>query len=162
LSASLRRALAALLLLVLAGQTVRAVQRLRASQLTGEVQRQVTAARQRGQLPGGLLRGGLAALARARELDPVAVEPRTFEGDLLLLVGREAAAAELYRDAARHELRPETLLHLGHALWAEGQRREAVEHWRRVQVLAPRLVAGLPVPPEVLAAEPPRPLPPDG
>jgi Flp pilus assembly protein TadD len=156
---ALRAGLFALLLLALVGQTVRALQRVRADQLTGAVQRQVGAARQGGRVPGPLVRGAMAALARARELDPAAVEPRAFAGDLLLLSGNEAAAADAYRDAAEHELRPETLLHWGHALWAEGRREEALVHWRRVEVLAPRLVADLPVSRDELSAAPLLPMP---
>ena len=156
---ALRLGLSSLLLLALLGQTARALQRVRAAQLTGAVQRQVGAARQSGRLPGPLVRGAMAALARARELDPAAVEPRTFTGDLLLLTGNEAAAADAYRDAAEHELRPETLLHWGHALWAEGRREEALAQWRRVEVLAPRLVADLPASRDELAAAPLRPIP---
>jgi tetratricopeptide (TPR) repeat protein len=122
------------------------------------VQQQVGLAQRQGRIPAPLVRGALVALARARALDPVAVEPRAFEGDLLLLVGQEAAAIEVYRQVAAHELRPETLRHWGQALWQQGRREEAMEQWRRVQVLAPVLANGLPVPLETLAAEPLTPL----
>ena len=158
MSRPLRLAAAALLLLALAGQTVRGLHRVRASQLTGAVQAQVTIAQRQGRLPLPMLRGALAVLERARELDPVAVEPRAFEGDLWLLVGQEAAAIDVYRRVAAHELRPETLLHWGLALWRQGERDEAEEQWRRVLALAPHMARGLPVPYPELAAEPAQPM----
>jgi tetratricopeptide (TPR) repeat protein len=158
LSRTIHAAAAVLLLLALAGQTVRALHRVQASRIAGAVQAQAGAAGREGRMPAPLVRGALAALERARELDPVAVEPRAFEGDLLLLAGQEEAAIEAYRRVAAHEPRPETLLHWGEALWRLGRRDEAIEQWRRVHALAPLMALRLPVPVEVLAAEPPRPL----
>ena len=159
MSRTLRLALAALLLLALAGHTVRALQRVRSSQIAGGVRLRLGGAVQRQErLPPTVLRGALAALARARELDPVAVEPRAFEGDVLLFAGQEAAAVEAYRRAAAHELRPETLLHWGEALWRQGRREEAIVQWRRGQALAPIMSLRLPVPADRLAAEPLRPM----
>lgn len=159
MSRSLRLALASLLLLALAGHTVRALHRVEASRITGGVRLRLGGAAQRQErLPPTVLRGALAALARARELDPTAVEPRAFEGDVLLFAGQEAAAVEAYRRAAAHELRPEILLHWGEALWRQGRREEAIVQWRRGQALAPIMSMRLPVPKDRLEAEPLRPM----
>jgi Flp pilus assembly protein TadD len=154
-----RLALAALLLVALGGHTVRALHRVQSSQITGAVRLRLGGAAQRQErLPATVLRGALAALARARELDPVAVEPRAFAGDVLLFAGQEAAAVEAYRAAAAHDLRPEILLHWGEALWRQGRREEAIVQWRRGQALAPIMSLRLPVPAHRLAAEPLRPM----
>jgi tetratricopeptide (TPR) repeat protein len=135
---------AALVLLALLAQTVRAHHRLRADRLLGAVRLQLALAQQRGSLPLGLVRGASAALAEARELAPAAVEPRAFEGDLLLLLGRPGEAIAAYADAIAHEPRPETLLHLGLAEAAQGDRAAAVREWRRALALSPWLAGEVP------------------
>jgi tetratricopeptide (TPR) repeat protein len=101
-----------------------------------------------------------AALGEAMRRDPVAIEPYSFRGDLLLLVGRTAEAVQAYERAAAHELRAEILLHQGIALWKLGRQEEGVVQMRRGVALAPPLASALP--PEArerVAEEPVRPLP---
>jgi hypothetical protein len=127
--------LAAALALALLGQGVRAWHRIEASALVRAVQVQMSAL---GgvRAPSGLLRVSELALRRAQRLDPTAVEPLAFEGDLLLLSGRLADADRAYERAAGHELRPEVLFHWGLSLWRQGRVDEAVVQMRRGQALA--------------------------
>ena len=145
----------------LAGQTVRGWGRVKSTALLGAVSRQMVAVQQVGRAPAPLVRATEVALAEARRLDPVAIEPRAFRGDLHLLLGRHADAAVAYDLAAAHEVRPEILLHHGLALWHLGQREEALTQIRRGLAVAPRLREGLPAAVKALAATAPaEPLPP--
>ena len=153
-------ALVALVALALLGQTVRGWGRVRSTGLLGAVRRQMTAALQVGRAPGGLLRAADAAVAEAMRLDPVAIEPRAFRGDLLLAAGRHAEAAAAYERAAAHETRPEILVHHVLALWRLGRRDEALVQMRRGTAVAPRLYTSLPRPAlELLPVATPEPLP---
>jgi tetratricopeptide (TPR) repeat protein len=153
-------ALTALLCLALVGQSVRGGSRLRATTLLGAVHRQMTAVQQLGRVPGPLVRATEATLVEAARLDPVAIEPLAFRGDLLLLAGHHGDAVAAYDRAMALELRPESLVHQGVALWRLGRLDEALVQLRRGIAVAPRLLAS--VPPaarERLDAAPPEPLP---
>jgi tetratricopeptide (TPR) repeat protein len=152
--------LASLLALALLGQTVRAARRVESTIIVGAVRRAMSAVQQTGRAPRQLTAGAELALAEASRLDPVAIEPRAFRGDLLLMLGRAAAAAPAYERATAHEPRPEVLFHHGLALWQLGRRDEAVAQLRRSLALMPQLQAN--VPPEALGlvlAAPVTPLP---
>ena len=136
--------------LALAGQTARGWAKVRSTVIVGAVARAMAGVQRQGAAPTPLVRGVEAALAEAARLDPAAIEPRTFRGDLHLLVGRPAAAVAAYERAAEHELRAETLLHHGLALWRLGRRDEALVQLRRATALAPPLLRS--VPPEAVAA----------
>lgn len=153
-------ALTLLVFAALVGQTVRGWARVRSSALLGAVRLQMAAVQQAGRAPGPLVRAAEAAVVEARRLDPVSIEPRAFHGDLLLLVGRHAAAVAAYERAEAHEVRPETLAHHGIALWHLGRREEALVQMRRAVTIAPRLVDSLPrVAWEPMVAGPTTPLP---
>lgn len=161
----MRRALAVAATLAvafaLAGQTARGWGKLRSTVIVGSVARAMAGVQRQGSAPAALVRGAEAALAEAARLDPAAIEPRAFRGDLLLVVGRPEAAVAAYARAADHEPRAETLLHQGLALWRLGRRDEAVVQLRRATALAPPLLRA--VPPEaapLVAAAPLVPLPP--
>ena len=158
---ALSLALVALLAAALVGQTLRGWSHVRSTALLGAVRQQMMAAQRLGLVPGPLLRAAGAAIGEAERLDPVAIEPRAFRGDLLLLAGRHAEAAAAYERAAAHEVRPEILAHHGLALWHLGRREEAVVQMRRAVAIAPRLYTSFP--PAALELLPwagPEPLPP--
>lgn len=131
----------ALLMVALAGQSVRAYQRVRSARLVGAIRLQLAAAS--AGVPGPLARAAGAGLAEARRLDPVAVEPRAFAGDLALLLGRWEEAIAIYRRVAGHELRAETLVNWGIALERSGDHAAAIRQWRRAVALAPRYLEGV-------------------
>lgn len=154
-------ALALLLTLGLLAQTRRCSDRVRASTAVAAVRREMLAVQSRGRAPGWLPRIAGATLAEAMRRDPVAIEPHSFRGDLLLLVGRPAEAVEAYERAAAHELRAEILFHQGIALWELGRQEEGVVQMRRGVALAPHLATALPPNARELVAEATvRPLPP--
>ena len=130
-----------LLGLVLAGlalQSLRLRGRLLASKLTNQVEAVAMAAAGAG--PGAIERVlpyGLAALRRAGEADPVAVEVPLSRGSLFLLARRPEEAIAAYRRAAALEPHPEIYLHLGDALLAAGQLEEARRNYRIALLLDP-------------------------
>lgn len=131
-----RLILAGVLALALLGQGVRAWHHIQSSALVRAVQAEMTALGG-ARAPGVTLRVSEAALQRAQKLDPAAVEPLAFEGDLMLASGRYADADRAYQRAAAHELRPEVLFHWGLSLWQQRRVDEAVVQLRRGAALAP-------------------------
>lgn len=134
-----------LLLAGLAGQTLRLRGRLLASQLIHQVEAITVMAAGGG--PGALARVlplGLAALRRAGEADPVAVEVPLSRGSLLLLARRPEEAIAAYRGAAALEPHPEIYLHLGDALLAAGQFEEARRNYHIALRLDPWLRSSVP------------------
>jgi Tfp pilus assembly protein PilF len=129
--------------LALGAHSMRGLHRLQASVLLRLVQRQM-AALGGAQPPGPLLRAAEGALRQAHQRDPAAVEPLSFEADLLLVAGRLADADRAYRRAASHEAPPEVLFNWGLALWRRGDTEAAVVQLRRAVALSPPLVAQLP------------------
>lgn len=137
-----------LLGLLLAGlicQTLRYRDRLLASQLINQVEAITLAAAGAG--PGALARVlpiDMAALRRAGEADPVAVEVPLSRGSLLLLARRPDEAIAAYRSAIALEPHPEIYLHLGDALLAAGQLEEARRDYRIARLLDPWLYPSIP------------------
>jgi tetratricopeptide (TPR) repeat protein len=134
-----------LLLAGLALQSLRLRGRLLASKLINQVEAVAMAAAGAG--PGAIERVlpyGLAALRRAGEADPVAVEVPLSRGSLFLLARRPEEAIAAYRRAAALEPHPEIYLHLGEALLAAGQLEEARRNFRIVLLLDPWLRSSVP------------------
>jgi len=131
-----RLSLASVLALALLGQAVRAWHHIQSSALVRSVQAEM-AALGGARAPGITLRVSEIALRRAQKLDPAAVEPLAFEGDLMLATGRLVDADRAYQRAAAHELRPEVLFHWGVSLWQQRRVEEAVVQLRRGAALAP-------------------------
>jgi tetratricopeptide (TPR) repeat protein len=137
-----------LLVLLLAGlalQSLRLRGRLLASKLTHQVEAIAMAAAGAG--PGAIERVlpyGLAALRRAGEADPVAVEVPLSRGSLFLLARRPEEAIAAYRRAAALEPHPEIYLHLGDALLAAGQLEDARRNYRIALLLDPWLRSSVP------------------
>jgi tetratricopeptide (TPR) repeat protein len=137
-----------LLGLLLAGlvlQSLRLRGRLFASKLISQVEAVAMAAAGAG--PGAIERVlpyGLAALRRAGEADPVAVEVPLSRGSLFLLARRPEEAIAAYRRAAALEPHPEIYLHLGDALLAAGQLEEARRNYRIALLLDPWLRSSVP------------------
>jgi O-antigen ligase len=125
----------ALLVLGLAGQTVRWRDRSTASRLLRQVELLSMAAAARGQASPQMMAANLEALRRAAPLDPVEVGIPIARGTQYLFLARPAAAAEAYEQALALEPRPEGYLNLGRAQWLAGRREEA----RRSFALAVRL-----------------------
>ena len=131
-----RLVLAGVLALLLLAHVVRAWRHIQASLLVRAVQAEM-AALGGARPPGLMLRASELALQRAHRLDPAAVEPLAFAGDLQLLIGRFADADRAYQRAGAHELRPEVLFHWGLSLWQQRRTEEAVVQLRRGVALAP-------------------------
>jgi tetratricopeptide (TPR) repeat protein len=137
-----------LLGLLLAGlilQTLRYRNRLLASQLLNQVAAITMAAASAG--PDALARAlpfDMAALRRAGEADPVAVEVPLSRGSLLLLAQRPDEAVAAYRGAIALEPHPEIYLNLGKALLAAGQLEEARRNYRIALLLDPWLRPSIP------------------
>jgi len=134
-----------LLLAGLALQSLRLRGRLLASKLINQVEAIAVAAAGAG--PGAIERVlpyGLAALRRAGEADPVAVEVPLSRGSLFLLARRPEEAIAAYRRAAALEPHPEIYLHLGDALLAAGQLEEARRNYRIALLLDPWLRSSVP------------------
>ncbi len=134
-----------LLLAGLALQSLRLRGRLLASKLINQVEAIAMAAAGSG--PGAIERVlpyGLAALRRAGEADPVAVEVPLSRGSLFLLARRPEEAIAAYRRAAALEPHPEIYLHLGDALLAAGELEEARRNYRIALLLDPWLRSSVP------------------
>jgi tetratricopeptide (TPR) repeat protein len=132
-----------LLLLALAGQTVRWRDRMTASRLLANAEA-LTLGVAAGQIPPGALADNLAALRRAAALDPVQVGIPIARGSQYLLLGRAEPAEQAYLEALRLEPKSEIYLDLGRAQWLAGRREEALRNFELAVRLDPRLVRVLP------------------
>jgi len=156
----LRALLVAAAALALVAQTLRATHRVQSSVVVHVVQLQV-AALGGSRPPAPMTRAMEAALVRAHELDPAAVEPLAFRADLLLLAGRLRDSAVAYERAAVLEPRAETFFNWGLAYEHGGVLPAAAIQIKRGVALAPTLGSQVPsdVAP-VLNATPLLPVPP--
>jgi O-antigen ligase len=136
----------ALLVLGLAGQSVRWQQRRTASRLLRQVELLSMAAASRGQAPRQLLAGNLEALRRAAPLDPVEVGIPIARGTQYLFLNRPGEAIQAYEEALALEPRPEGYLNLGRAQWLAGRREEARRSFALAVRLDPRLADEIPAP----------------
>jgi len=137
-----------LMVLLLAGlvlQTLRRNGRLLASKLINQVEAIAMSAAASGPADvERVLPFELAALRRAGEADPVAVEVPLSRGSLFLLARRPEEAIAAYRRAAALEPHPEIYLHLGDALLAAGELEEARRNYRIALLLDPWLRSSVP------------------
>lgn len=136
----------ALLVLGLAGQTLRWQHRRTASRLLRQVELLSMAAVSRGQAPPQLMAGNLEALRRAAPLNPVEVGIPIARGTQYLFLGRPEAAIRAYEEALALEPRPEGYLNLGRAQWLAGRRDEARRSFGLAVRLDPQLAAEIPAP----------------
>jgi tetratricopeptide (TPR) repeat protein len=135
--------LTVLLLLALAGQTVRWRERLTASRLLANAEA-LTLAVAAGQIPPRALADNLEALRRAAALDPVQVGIPIARGSQYLLMSRPEPAEAAYREALRLEPKSEIYLDLGRAQWMAGRREEALRNFALAVRLDPGLIHLLP------------------
>jgi tetratricopeptide (TPR) repeat protein len=140
---TLGRILTVLLLLALAGQTLRWHDRLTASRLLANAEA-LTLAVAAGQIPPRALADNLEALRQAAALDPVQVGIPIARGSQYLLLGRAEPAEEAYREALRLEPKSEVYLDLGRAQWMAGRKEEALRNFALAVRLDPGLVRVLP------------------
>jgi tetratricopeptide (TPR) repeat protein len=135
--------LTVLLLLALAGQTVRWRDRMTASRLLANAEA-LTLAVAAGQIPPRALADNLAALRRAAALDPVQVAIPIARGSQYYLLGRAEPAEQAYLEALRLEPKPEVYLDLGRAQWLAGRKEEALRNFGLAVRLDPQLIRVLP------------------
>ena len=134
----------ALLVVGLAGQSVRWHNRSTASRLLRQVELLSIAAASRGQASPQLMAANLEALRRAAPLDPVEVGIPIARGTQYLFLARPDAAAQAYEEALALEPRPEGYLNLGRAQWFAGRTDEARRSFAVAVRLDRRLGAEIP------------------
>jgi tetratricopeptide (TPR) repeat protein len=132
-----------LLLLALAGQSVRWRDRLTASRLLANAET-LTLAVAAGQIPPRALAENLEALRQAAALDPVQVGIPIARGSQYYLMGRAEPAEQAYLEALRLEPKSETYLDLGRTQWMAGRKEEALRNFALAVRLDPGLVRVLP------------------
>jgi tetratricopeptide (TPR) repeat protein len=130
------------LVLALAGQTVRWRERRTASRVLGSVERLTVPAYRAGR--ADLLRTNVELLRRAAEHDPLEVGIPIALGSQHFLLDQPQAAIDAYGAALRLEPRPETYLYLGRALDRAGRTAEAGEAFRLARRIDPRLLVQVP------------------
>jgi tetratricopeptide (TPR) repeat protein len=145
--------LTALLLLALAGQSMRWHARVTAGRLLARVEALTTMARTQGKAPRGLLRANLDDLRRAADLDPVEIGVPIARGSQYLVFGDPEMAIESYRAALALEPRPEIYVYLGLAELAAHRVEDARRDFGLALRLDPRFL--LSVPPELRPPSPP-------
>ena len=121
------------------------LERLRANQIVGQVERVTLQLQGSGQLSRGnpavgrTLEAGIEALRRGRDDDPAEVSLPVAQAALYRLLGRPQAALRAYQDGLAIESRPEIHAHIGHTLWAQGDHEAARESFHRAVLLDPNL-----------------------
>ena len=135
--------LSVLLLLALAGQTVRWRDRMTARRLLANAEA-LTLAVAAGQIPPRALADNLEALRQAAALDAVQVGIPIARGSQYLLMSRPEPAEQAYLEALRLEPKSEIYLDLGRAQWMAGRREEALRNFALAVRLDPGLVRVLP------------------
>lgn len=128
----------------LAGQTMRARDRLEAGRLLAQVEARTMAALQAKRAPSTMFAENLQWLDRAARLDPLEIGIPIARGSQFLLLRRPDEAIAAYREAAALEPRPEIDLNLGRALWMRGDKDAAREALERAVRLNPALRAEVP------------------
>ncbi|MFL6194443.1 MAG: O-antigen ligase family protein [Thermoanaerobaculia bacterium] len=141
---ALAAALAVLLLLALAGQTVRWRDRASASRLLRKVELLSIAAVSAGRVSPGLIAANLEDLRTAAPRDPVEVGIPIARGTQYLFLDRAEPAERSYAEALALEPRPEGYLNLGRAQWLGGRREEARRSFQTALRLDPGLAREVP------------------
>lgn len=135
--------LTVLLLLALAGQTVRWRDLMTASRLLANAEALALAV-DAGQIPPLAVADNLAALRQAAALDPVQVGIPISRCSQYLLLQRPEPAEQACLEALRLEPRSDAYLYLGRAQWMAGRREEAQRNFALAVRLDPGLVRVLP------------------
>ena len=90
------------------------------------------------------LRGNIARLRQAGQLDPLEIGIPIARGSQYYLLRQPQAAVEAYEEALRLEPRPEIYLNLGRALDLAGRRDEASRAFFLASRMDPRLLPEVP------------------
>jgi Tfp pilus assembly protein PilF len=135
---------AAMALAALIGQTVRAADRLRSSQLLKTVEATTPGFARQGAGGRPWLALHLRALSAAQQSEPSNVALVTAAAAQLYLLNRLDEAEAEYRRALAIEPRAEVWLNLGRTLWQKGDSAQAREAFTRALALNPRLADQLP------------------
>jgi tetratricopeptide (TPR) repeat protein len=125
--------------IALLGQTVRWRERMTASRLLSTAERVTLSARRASEL-----RGNIARLRQAGQLDPLEIGIPIARGSQHYLLRQPQAAVEAYEEALRLEPRPEIYLNLGRALDLAGRREEASRAFFLASRIDPRLLPEIP------------------
>lgn len=135
--------LTVLLVLALAGQTVRWRDRMTASRLLASAETLARAV-DAGQIPRRALGDDLEELRQAAALDPVEVGiPISLCSQYLLLSSPEPAE-QTCQEALRLEPRSDAYFYLGRAQWMAGRKEEALRNFALAVRLDPGLIHALP------------------
>jgi tetratricopeptide (TPR) repeat protein len=132
------------LLLALAGQSVRLSRRLSASVTLSRAERASLEAVRRGRAGAAVLREALHHLERAAERDPLEVGIPIAIGSIHLVLDAPEAALAAYRKAEQLEARPEIYLNRGRAQLKLGQVEAARESFALALKLDPLLLSQVP------------------
>jgi tetratricopeptide (TPR) repeat protein len=136
--------LAALALLALGAQSLRAAHRLRASRLLKVVEAVTPQAARAGTQGRPLLGRNLQLLAEAEPLDPTNISIPVARGAQLLLLERLGEARAEYLRALALEPRAEIWLNLARVEWRNGEHASAASSFAKAAALNPRLAAEIP------------------
>lgn len=132
-----------LLVLALAGQTIRWDDRITANRALRGIEALTAAAIRVGR--ADVLRANIESLRRMEKRDPLEVGLPLARGSQHLLLRQGQAAISAYEEAVKLEPRPEIYLNLGRALALEGRTEEARRNFRIAMRLSPRLAPEVPV-----------------
>jgi tetratricopeptide (TPR) repeat protein len=134
----------ALQLLWLGLQVRRAFGMWRADRILKSVESSTMQAVADRRAPAARLLHNVALLTEVEGLAPASASMRLAKGSQYLLLGRNEAAIQAYREALRLEPRPEIFLNLGRAQWRAGLESEALESFGVAARLDPNLLHKMP------------------
>ncbi len=141
---ALRFLLPVLLALAVVTQVRRSSDLMRAQHLLWQVEKRTLAMLRTGVPDKTKLRGNLAALADARQLDYAEVAIPTLMGSQYLMLGELEPARRAYLTANQLEPRPEILVNLGKVNYALGERKRALRNFSQAVRLDARLLQEVP------------------
>jgi O-antigen ligase len=141
---ALATVLAVLLVLGLAGQTLRWRDRASASRLLRKVELLSIASISAGRISPQHIAANLEDLRMAAPRDPVEVGIPIARGTQYLFLDRPEPAERSYAEAVVLEPRPEGYLNLGRAQWLGGRREEARRNFQTALRLDPNLAREVP------------------
>jgi tetratricopeptide (TPR) repeat protein len=140
---TLAAVLTVLLLLALAGQTVRWRDRLTASRLLANAETLARAV-DAGQIPRRAVADNLEPLRQAAALDPAEVGIPIARCSQYLLLSSPEPAEQTCQEALRLEPRSDAYFYLGRAQWMAGRKEEALRNFALAVRLEPGLINRLP------------------